>query len=234
MRIAILASGKGSNLRVLLEQAASGRLKAEPCLVLCNNPEAGAVEQARKYGVPCWCKNHQGMERGAFDAEMLEAMNKAGVQGVVLAGYMRLLSASFIRAYQGRIINVHPALLPSFPGASGLRDALDYRVRLAGCTVHFVEEAMDSGAVIIQAALPVLENDTTESLASRVHALEHRILPQATQWLAQGRLSRPNEAERPDQSGRAVRLAPPAPGSLAATPPPPPFPCLISPELEEF
>lgn len=199
MRIAIMASGKGSNLKVILDHARAGRLDAEPCLVLCNNPEAGALAHAKAAGVPTWSKSHQGIARADFDAELLEAIGKSGAEAVILAGYMRLLSPQFIQAYAGRILNVHPSLLPSFPGVSGMREALDYRVRLAGCTVHFVEEEMDSGSIIIQAALPVSQDDTLETLMPRVHALEHRIYPQAIQWLAQGRLR---------QEGRIVWLLP--------------------------
>lgn len=208
LRIAILASGKGSNLRVILEHARSGRLAAAPCLVLSNNPDSGAVACAKEFGRPAWSKSHRGLEREAYDREMLAALADSGAEAVVLAGYMRLLSPAFIQAFSGRILNVHPSLLPSFPGARGVSDALDYRARLAGCTVHFVEEELDSGAVIIQAALPVNQDDSLETLMPRMHSLEHRIYPQAIQWLAQGRLRR---------EGRLVRLLPKSDGSQTQT-----------------
>jgi phosphoribosylglycinamide formyltransferase, formyltetrahydrofolate-dependent len=226
MRIAVLASGKGSNFRVIAEHVRAGRIPVDLSLLLCNKPDAPALDIAREFGVPTWSRSHRDFaSREAFDAAMLNAMRDAGVEAVVLAGYMRLLSTEFVRTYAGKIINLHPSLLPAFAGTNGGADALAYGVKLTGCTVHFVVDDMDAGAVIIQAALPVAENDTEESLMPRVHALEHRIFPQALAWLAQDRLR---------QEGRVVRLLP-APGRDTpnrAALAPVPGGCLIHPPLE--
>lgn len=201
LRLAVLASGRGSNLQTLIRSIAQGRLHARIALVLSNVPTAPALEAAQAAGIATWAEPHKKYpNRAAFDAAMLAAMHKAGVEAVVLAGYMRLLSPAFLQAYPGKVVNIHPSLLPAFPGASGAVDTLEYGAKFAGCTVHFVEEAMDMGPVIIQAALPVRGNETPESLMPRIHALEHRIYPQALQWLASGRLR---------LRGRVVHLLPP-------------------------
>lgn len=223
MRIAVLASGSGSNLKTILTQAAAGRLNVKPVLVLSNNPEAEALAHARAHNVPTWCKSHRAMPREDFDAEMAGEIKAAGAEAVILAGYMRILSSAFIKAFSGRILNIHPAILPSFAGAHAGQDALDYQVRLGGCTVHFVDEIMDSGPVVIQAAVPVSAADSLPALMARVHAMEHRIFPQAIQWLAEGRLK---------VEGRKVTLLPrpgaPAPLSSSGDG------WLVSPSLEDF
>ncbi len=198
--LAILASGRGSNFQTLVRCIEEGKLAARVALLLSNKPDCGAVEFARVKGIPVWAEPHAAYaDREAFDRAMLSAMSVAGVRAVVLAGYMRLLSAPFVRAYAGRILNLHPALLPAFPGARGGTDALAYGVKISGCSVHFVEEALDSGPLVIQAAVPVNAGETEDGLMPRIHALEHRILPQAVQWLAQDRLR---------LEGRVVRLLP--------------------------
>ncbi len=229
MKIAVLASGRGSNLRVILEQAAAGRLKAQVCLALSNNPEAGALKHAAEFGVPTWA--HKPSEfsgaqssRAAFDAAMLAAIKDAGAEAVVLAGYMRLLTPEFLREAPGPVLNIHPSLLPSFIGLHGGKDAVDYSVRISGCTVHLVTEELDGGPIIIQAACPLQAGESEDDLMGRVHALEHRIYPQAIQWLAEGRLK---------VEGRAVRLLP-APGKPIKPAPAPAFAHLISPALEDF
>ncbi len=190
MRIAVLASGRGSNVAVLLRNITEGHLSARICLVLSNNPTAAVLELAQKAGVPVWAQNHKDYaHREEFDQAMLQAIaDVGGVDAIVLAGYMRILSPLFIQAFAGRIVNVHPALLPSFPGAHGVRDALMQGAKITGCTVHFVDEKVDHGPTIIQAAVPILRDDTEASLHARIQAMEHRIFPQAVQWLAQGRL----------------------------------------------
>ncbi|MDR2502811.1 MAG: phosphoribosylglycinamide formyltransferase [Deltaproteobacteria bacterium] len=235
MRIAVLASGTGSNLKILLEHAAAGRLAVTPALVLSNNPKAGALAHAQAHGVPVWREDSRGERREDFDARMLKAIDKSGAEAIILAGYMRLLSGFFIQAFAGRILNIHPAILPSFIGVAGGQDALDYQARLSGCTVHFVEEAPDSGPVIIQAAVPVSPHDSLADLMPRIHALEHRIYPQAVQWMAQGRLK---------VEGRKVILLPrtgrnnTAEGtvrpSLGLAGDSPLGPWLVSPALEDF
>ena len=200
MRLAILASGNGTNAQAMLDLAAVGTLDAEVCLVLCNRPGAGVLKRAEKAGVPGLCLDHTTFpSREAFDQAMIRALREAGADTVALAGFMRLLTPAFIRAFPGRILNIHPALLPAFPGTRGIEDAVAWGVTLAGCTVHFVDEIMDHGEVIIQAALPVREGESLDEFKIRVHALEHRLYPQALQWLSRGRLS---------VRGRRVRLAP--------------------------
>ena len=198
IHIAVLASGKGTNLAAIMKSIERGRLEARVTLVLSNKPDAPVLDIARAGNIPVWARDHREYaSREAFDADMLAAIAGAGADTIALAGYMRMLSPSFIKAHEGRILNIHPAILPSFPGVSGYADAVEYGVRITGCTVHFVTERMDSGPVIIQAAVPVGPNDTPENTIARIHALEHRIYPQALQWLARGRLS---------VEGRRVRL----------------------------
>lgn len=224
LRIAVLASGRGSNFKAIVESVNAGNIDAEIALLISNAPDAPVLDYAREAGVPVWAESHKRYpSRAAFDQAMLEAMRAANVEAVVLAGYMRLLGPEFIRAYEGKIINIHPSLLPSFPGTKGGPDALAYGVKLAGCTVHFVVEAMDAGPVIIQAAVPVDAADTEETLMSRIHVLEHRIFPQALAWLA---------ADRLVLEGRTVRLLPPSPGSESAQAKAFLLPCLIHPPLE--
>jgi phosphoribosylglycinamide formyltransferase-1 len=218
--LAILVSGRGSNLKAILEHVRAKRINARIALVLSNVPEASALDFAREAGIPVWAESHKAYAtRKEFDAAMMVAMDEAGVSGVILAGYMRLLSKEFIRAYEGRILNIHPALLPSFPGVSGGADAVGYGVKIAGGTVHFVVEAMDAGPVIVQAATFVAEDDSGETLMERIHLLEHRIYPQAVAWFADGRLA---------VEGRMVRLAPAAKNTASA-----PENAFVYPPLEE-
>lgn len=190
IQLAVLASGTGSNLNAIIKAIAGGRLEARVRLVLSNRTDAPALDIARQNGIPVWARDHRAYgSREAFDADMLEAIRAAEADTVALAGYMRMLSPVFVKAYAGRILNIHPALLPSFPGLSGHADAIRHGVRITGCTVHFVDEKMDHGPVIIQAAVPVGPNDTPETVIARIHALEHRIYPQALQWLARNRLA---------------------------------------------
>lgn len=228
LHIAALASGTGSNVNAILDAIEKGGLDARLRIVLANKTDAPVLEKAGKRGVPVWARDHRAYpSREAFDQAMLAEIRRAGADTVVLAGYMRLLSPAFIQAFPGRVLNIHPSLLPSFPGAHGGRDALEYGVRFTGATVHFVDEVMDNGPVIIQAAVPVSANDTQESLMPRIHALEHRIYPQALQWLAQGRLT---------ISGRRVTLLPAKQPhiELASQGQGPLGPWMVSPALEDF
>ena len=224
LRIAVLVSGRGTNFKAMLDHIKAGHIKAEVALLLSNVPDAPALAFAREANIPVWAKSHKEFpSRAAFDTAMLEAMREAGVEAVILAGYMRLLSPPFIRAYEGKILNIHPSLLPAFTGVSGGPDALAYGVKLAGCTVHFVVDDLDAGPVIIQAAIPVLEQDTEDTLMLRVHVMEHRIYPQAVAWLAENRLV---------TDGRIVRLLPKhgMEQQPAATNNPP---ALVNPPLEQ-
>ncbi|MDR2821153.1 MAG: phosphoribosylglycinamide formyltransferase [Desulfovibrio sp.] len=190
VNIAVLASGNGTNAQAIIDKAAAGILDADIRLVLSNRPGAGALERARKAGIPSRVLDHAPFaDRALYDSELAAILRDCGAHIIVLAGYMRLLTPGFLAAFPNRVVNIHPALLPSFPGTRGGADAMAYGVKISGCTVHFVEEAMDSGPIIIQAAVPVDPEERLDSLMRRIHALEHRIYPQALQWLARGRLT---------------------------------------------
>lgn len=188
--LAVLVSGGGSNLQSLIDRIEAGVLDAEIRLVVSNNPEAHGLTRARRHGIATKVVVHSEYPtRGGFDREVLRAIAAAKAEAVILAGFMRILTAGFVNSFPQRILNIHPALLPSFPGAHGQRDAADYGVRISGCTVHFVDEIMDHGPIVIQAAVPAEPGEGGEALGERILRMEHRIYPQAVQWLAQGRLS---------------------------------------------
>ncbi|MDX1971998.1 MAG: phosphoribosylglycinamide formyltransferase [Candidatus Sumerlaeia bacterium] len=203
MRLGVLISGRGSNLNYLLEQKAAGALpKAEFVVVASNNPNAPGLEHARRHGIPTVVlrsKNYAGT-REQFDAELLALLEPYQCEALVLAGYMRILSSALIQQYRHRLINIHPALLPSFPGTHGVQQALDYGVRITGCTVHYVDEGMDTGPIILQTPLEVLPRDTEESLASRLRPLEHQTLLRGVELHTEGRLK---------VEGRHVRILEP-------------------------
>lgn len=200
--LGVLASGRGSNLQAILDAIAQGRLSATVVLVAGDREDAQAVERARAAGIPTAVVSPKGFStRDAYDAEIARILREAGAEVVVLAGYMRIVTNRLLHAFPQRVINIHPSLLPAFPGLHAQRQALAHGVKVSGCTAHFVDEAVDSGAIILQAAVPVLEDDTETSLAERILAEEHRILPQALQLFAEGRLS---------IQGRRVLIAPAA------------------------
>ncbi len=220
--LAVLVSGSGSNLQSVIDKVESGALDARIRLVLANKPDAYGLERARKHGIPAVCLEHKSFPvREEFDAEMVRLIRAHGADTVAMAGFMRMVTPVFLGAFPGRVVNIHPALLPSFPGVHGQRDAADYGVRFSGCTVHFVDEKMDHGPVIIQAVVPAYTQDDGDTLGGRILALEHRIYPQALQWLASGRLS---------IKGRKVELAPSS-ASLSARVAPAPD-CMVNPPLE--
>ncbi len=188
LTIAALASGRGSNIAAIVKAIDDGLLDASVALILTNNPNAGVLDFAKERGIDTWAKSHKGLGRDAFDEMLIDAITAVKADVVVLAGYMRLVSARFVSAFSGRIVNIHPAVLPSFPGAHGGADAIAYGVRLAGVTVHFVDEIMDNGPIIVQGVVPVSPADTEAMLMQRIQRLEHRLYPQALQWLAEDRL----------------------------------------------
>lgn len=199
LRLAVLASGGGTNLQALIDHSLSGTLSAEIVLVFSNRSDAGALERAKRAGIPHLCIDHrQFSRREDFDRQVVGALTDAGAELVVLAGYMRIISEVVLSAFPGRVINIHPALLPAFPGLHVQRKALESGARLAGCTVHFVDGGVDTGPVILQAAVPILSDDDEESLSARILEQEHRIYPQAIQWIAEGRVT---------IEGRRVRIA---------------------------
>jgi len=187
VKVGVLASGSGTNFQALVEGLRGS--SAQVAVLVCNVPGAKCLERAKTLGVAVEVLDHKPFaSREAYDDALIAALKRHGVEAVCLAGFMRLLTPRFLAAFPARVLNVHPALLPAFPGMHGLRQALDYGAKITGCTVHFVDEGTDTGPVIAQAAQPVLETDDEASLAARVHSDEHRLYPQAVRWLAEGRL----------------------------------------------
>ena len=187
LRLGILASGTGSNMQAIIDAIEAGRVPAEIKVVICNRPGAVAVERAAKHGLFTELIDHKGYEtREAFDERVVEVLREREVELVCLAGFDRLLSPVFIRAFPNAILNIHPALLPAFPGMNAQRQALEYGVRIAGCTVHIVDEKTDHGPIVIQAAVPVYSDDTLDELTDRILAEEHRIYPEAICLFAEG------------------------------------------------
>ena len=183
--IVVLISGRGSNMEALLDADLPARIAA----VISNEPGARGLEIARRRNLPTAVVDHRGFDdRAAFDAALAREVDRHAPRLVALAGFMRILTAGFVRAYEGRLLNIHPSLLPAFPGLDTHRRALQARVRIHGCTVHFVTGELDHGPIVIQAAVPVLADDTEEALAARVLKEEHRIYPQAVRWFCEGRL----------------------------------------------
>jgi phosphoribosylglycinamide formyltransferase-1 len=213
LRTAIFISGRGSNMQALIESCRAPTAPAEIVLVLANNPDAGGLSYAAGAGIATAVVNHRAYpDRTAFDAELDRRLRAADVAFVCLAGFMRLLTPAFVERWRDRMINVHPSLLPAFPGLDTHARALAAGVRFHGCTVHFVRFETDTGPIIIQAAVPVQAADTPDSLAARVLVQEHRIYPQALAWVAEGRVR--IEGDRAVVAGTAV---PPA-GLISPTP----------------
>ncbi len=193
--LGVLVSGNGTNLQAILDAIARGALDARVRVVLSNKPEAVALERARKAGVPAVTISHkEHATREAFDEAALRALREHGVEWVVLAGFMRLLTPGFLRAWGGRVVNVHPALLPAFPGVNAVRQALSQGVKVTGCTVHFVDDGVDSGPIIAQRAVSVFDGDDEASLGARIHAAEHELFVSVLADIAAGRVAPPGAA----------------------------------------
>lgn len=189
VNIGVLVSGSGTNLQSIIDAIEGGSLSASIRVVISNKPDAYALERAKKHGIQTAVVRVKDFPtRELFDAEVLRLLREAGVELVVLAGFMRLISSVLLEGYPMRIINIHPSLLPSFPGLEVQKAALEYGVRFSGCTVHFVDSGLDSGPIIIQAVVPVKDEDTVESLQKRILAEEHKIYPQAIQLFSEGRI----------------------------------------------
>ena len=188
VRTAVLISGRGSNLQALIDAAADPSFPAEIVLVISNVEGVYGLERARQAGIATAVISHQGLSREAFDAKLDAALEAADVQLVCLAGFMRILSDGFARKWTGRLLNIHPSLLPSFRGVHVHEQALEAGVKFSGCTVHFVVPELDAGPIVEQAVVPVLANDTPDSLAARVLEQEHRIYPAALKLLAEGKV----------------------------------------------
>jgi phosphoribosylglycinamide formyltransferase-1 len=189
--VGVLASGNGTNLQAILDAQVEGQLgPAKVRVVISNRAEAHALPRARSAGIPAIVIDHRGRERRAFEDALIEVLRDHEVRLVALAGFMRLLTPHFLQAFPDRVINIHPALLPSFPGMHAQRQALEHGVKVSGCTVHFVDENTDSGPIIAQAAVPLRADDDETSLGRRILAEEHTIYPQVIRSFAEGRVRR--------------------------------------------
>ena len=186
-RLGILISGRGSNFLAIADSIAQKHLDAEIAVVISNRPEAPGIALARERGLHALVLPSKGVDREAYDRGLIEELRRSRVDLVCLAGYMRILSGQFIREFAHRILNIHPSLLPAFPGLDAQHQALEHGVKFSGCTVHFVEEGLDSGPIIVQAVVPVLANDTVDSLSARILKEEHRIYPEAIALVLSGR-----------------------------------------------
>jgi phosphoribosylglycinamide formyltransferase-1 len=178
-RIGILLSGRGSNFEAIADNVAAGKINAEIAAVISNRADAPGLERARQRGLPALCLPSKGLEREAYDRQVVAALKERQVDLVCLAGFMRLLSPYFIRGFPNRILNIHPALLPAFPGLEAQHQAWEYGVKISGCSVHFVDEHLDHGPIIVQTSVPVMNDDTPETLAARILKEEHRIYSEA-------------------------------------------------------
>jgi phosphoribosylglycinamide formyltransferase-1 len=193
LRVAILASGRGSNLQAVIDAIEAGQVQAQIVAVISNKKDAVALERARKHGIKDLFVDPKPFagrpdSREAYDRALLEILQQQEVELVLLAGYMKIVTAVLVNAYANRMMNIHPSLLPSFPGLDVQKKAIDWGCKLAGCTVHFVTEGVDEGPIIIQAAVPILDGDTPDTLAARILVQEHKIYPRAVQLFAEGRL----------------------------------------------
>lgn len=198
LRIGVLASGRGSNFQSIIDEIESQRLKAQIVLLITDNPFAFAIERAKKHGIEYLVITPKSFNsKDDFYRNIADELKKRDAELVVLAGFMRIVGKPLIEAFPNRIMNIHPALLPSFPGLHGQKQALEYGVKVSGCTVHFVDEGMDTGPIIIQAVVPVFQDDTEESLSERILKFEHKIYPEAIRLFSQGRI---------EIEGRKVRI----------------------------
>jgi len=198
LKVGVLASGRGSNLQALIDAINKKEVDAQIAVVISNKGDAQALDRARKHGINAFFINPSDFEgRDAYERRLVEILDEHEVGLVVLAGYMLIVGKLVLEAYRNRIINIHPALIPCFPGLRAQKQALDFGVQYSGCTVHFVDESLDSGPIILQAVVPVFENDTEELLSKRILEEEHRILPKAVKLFSENRLK---------VDGRRVRL----------------------------
>jgi phosphoribosylglycinamide formyltransferase-1 len=187
-RIGVLLSGRGSNFEALADSVTSGRIpNAEIAIVLGNREGAPGIDRAKARGIAARAIPSKGLEREAYDRQVVAVLNEHKVELVCLAGYMRLLSPFFVASFPNRILNIHPSLLPSFPGLESQRQALEYGVKFAGCTVHFVDENLDAGPIVLQSVVPVMDGDSEETLSARILQEEHRIYSEAVRIVLEGR-----------------------------------------------
>jgi len=205
LKIGILGSGRGSNMQAIQDAIMAGRLPARIVCVISDVPDAFILERARRAGIPAFYVDPAPFKTkldGEAEQRVLAYLREHGAEAVLLAGFMRMVKQGLLRAYPHRVLNIHPALLPAFPGLEAWRQAIEYGVKVSGCTVHFVDEGMDTGPIIAQQAVPVHDDDTPETLHARIQEAEHVLYPEAVRWLAEGRLI---------VEGRRVRILPGAP-----------------------
>lgn len=188
--IAVFASGRGTNFSAISREVKKGKIKANLALLICDNPKAGVIARAKRAGIKV------GLVK--TEAEILQRLAEHKIDLIVLAGFMRMLSTDFVRKHKGRIINIHPSLLPSFKGTEGIKDAFNYGVKVTGVTVHFVDELMDHGPIILQAAVRIEEDDTLATLEEKIHKIEHKLYPEAIKLFVEGRLRK---------EGRRVKIS---------------------------
>ncbi len=186
-KLGILLSGRGSNFEAIADSVAEGKIPAEIAVVVSNKPTARGLERARERGIEAVCIPSKGLQREDYDRQVVALLQERQVDMVCLAGFMRLLSASFVSAFPNRILNIHPSLLPSFPGLEAQHQALEHGVKFSGCTVHFVDEHLDAGPILIQAAVPILDDDTEDTLSARILTEEHRIYTEAINLVLSGK-----------------------------------------------
>lgn len=189
MRLGILISGRGSNFEAISNAIGRRQIDAEIAILISNRANAPGLEIARERGIPLRVIASAGMDREAYDKLLIDELRTHEVDLVCLAGFMRLLSANFVRAFPGRVLNIHPSLLPAFPGLDAPRQALEHGVRITGCTVHFVDEFLDSGPILLQSAVPVLDDDTVETLSARILTQEHLIYSKAIRYIVEERVT---------------------------------------------
>jgi len=202
LRLAVLGSGKGTNFQAILDAVAEGRLEAEIVCVISDVRDAFILERGRRAGIPAYyvdCAPFRTKLEGAGEARVLEILQRHHADSVALAGFMRIVKSGLLSRFPSRIVNIHPSLLPAFPGLEAWKQALEYGVKVTGCTVHFVDAGMDTGPIILQKTVPVFDDDTPETLHARIQKQEHRAYPEALQLLSQGRLR---------VVGRKVRILP--------------------------
>lgn len=198
LKLGVLISGNGSNLQSIIDHIEKDSLKAIIKIVISNNPEAYGITRAKKHGIPVVVlKNGEFKNKEEFDLELIRILKNNCVDLVILAGFMRIITPTLLKAFPHKIMNIHPALLPSFPGIHGQKQAFEYGVKLSGCTVHFVDEGVDTGPIIMQKAVQVFDDDTEETLAARILKEEHKIYPRAIQFFAEGKI---------ELNGRKVRI----------------------------
>jgi phosphoribosylglycinamide formyltransferase 1 len=189
MNIAVFCSGSGSNLQAIIDASRAGAFEADVAVMICDNPDAYAIERAVRAGIPhITVKRKDFFSKDTFEKKIIDVLEERQIGLICLAGYMRLLSPGFVKRYAGRIINIHPALLPAFKGVDAIKYALDYGVKVSGVTVHFVTEDVDAGPVILQEPVKINDSDTREDIADKIHRLEHRLYPQAIRFFVEGRL----------------------------------------------